>query len=108
MDTFIIKKNDTLPVLSVTLQYANGSAIDLTNGSVFFNMGNLTNYSAFYSGLCTIISPTDGTVEYRWNGASDTGSVGKYWGEFEMIWGGSKMTLPNNHNLQIQVFEDYN
>ena len=108
MDIFRIKKNDTSPALSVTLQYYNGTAVDLTNGSVFFNMGNLTTYAPYFSGLCSITSAVDGQCEYRWTGSVDTGSVGKYWGEFEIQWAGSKMTLPNEHSLQIQVYEDYN
>jgi len=108
MDIFKIKRNDTLPALAVTMQYSNGSAIDLTSGSVFFNMGQLSNYAPYYSGLCTIASATTGEVEYRWTGSIDTGSVGTYWGEFEFQIGGSKLTLPNNHSLQIQIFEDYN
>ena len=108
MDIFKIKKNDTLPALGVTLQYANGSAIDLTNGSVWFNMGNYTDYSSYFSGLCVITGSTSGQCEYRWNGSSDTGSIGTYWAEFEMQLGtGSIMTLPTNHSLKIEISEDY-
>lgn len=105
MNIFKMKKGDTMPALAVTMQYANGSAVDLTGGSVFFNMGN-TNYTAYYSGLATITGSTTGNVEYRWNG-SETGSVGKYFGEFEFIIGGSRLTLPTDHSLQIQISEDY-
>jgi hypothetical protein len=108
MEIFKIKKNDTKPALSIELQYANGSPIDLTNGSVIFNMGNITSFSNYTSGACTIISASGGQCEYRWTGSIDTGSVGKYWGEFEIQWTGSKMTLPSDHSLQINVFEDYN
>jgi hypothetical protein len=108
METFKIKKNDTNPALSATLQYYNGSPVDLSNGSVWFNMGNLTSYSPYFSGNCAILNAAYGQVEYRWTGSIDTGSAGKYWGEFEVQWAGSKMTLPNNHSLQIEVFEDYN
>lgn len=110
MDTFKIKKNDTVPALAVTLQYANGSPIDLTGGSVWFNMGDISNYSAYTSGICVITGSLTGDVEYRWTGTTDTGSVGKYWGEFELqnITAGSRMTLPSDHSLKIEVFEDYN
>lgn len=107
MDTFKIKKNDTNPALGVTLQYNDGTAVDLTNGSVWFIMGN-KDYTAYTSGLATITGSTTGQAEYRWTGGIDTGSVGNYWGEFEMIWSGSKMTLPSDHSLQIQIAEDYN
>ena len=108
MDIFKIKKNDTNPALAVTLQYANGNAIDLTNGSVWFNMGNSLTYAPYVSGACVITDATNGLCEYRWSGSVDTGSVGTFYGEFEIQWTGSKMTLPNNHNLKIEVYEDYN
>lgn len=107
MDIFKIKKNDTSPALGITLEYKNGSAIDLTGGSVFFNIG-LNTYAPYFSGACNIINPTAGEIEYSWTGSIDTGSVGVFFGEFEIQWPGSKMTLPEDHSFQIQVFEDYN
>lgn len=107
MDIFKIKKNDLNPALTVTLQYNDGTGVDLTNGSVFFIMGN-KDYSPYMSGACVIGGSVLGECEYRWTGSTDTGSVGTYWGEFEISWTGSKMTLPVDHSLQIQVFEDYN
>ena len=108
MEIFKIKKNDTNPALGVTLEYSGGNAIDLTGGSVFFIMGNLTDYSPYTSGLCVITGSTTGQCEYRWDGTTDTGSVGTYWGEFEFLSTGSRMTLPADHDLQVEVFEDYN
>ena len=109
MDTFKIKKNDKNPALSVTLQYNDGTVIDLNGGSVWFIMGNST-YTPYTSGECIITGSSTGQCEYRWNGSPDTETVGNFWGEFEMQWnsGGSKMTLPSDHSLQIQVYEDYN
>ena len=108
VDVFKIKRGDTLPVLAVTLQYANGSAIDLNNGSVFFNMANADTLVAYASGLCVITGSTAGQVEYRWTGSPDTYTSGNYYGEFEMIWAGSRMTLPVDNSLKIVIFEDYN
>jgi len=108
METFKIKKADTQPSLAVTLQHNNGSPVDLTSSTIYFVMGNLTDFSTYRSGLAVIQSATDGTVNYNW-AAADTGSVGTFWGEFEVNWGsGSLMTLPNNHNLKVEVLEDYN
>jgi len=108
MDVFKIKKNDTTPALAVTLQYADGTAIDLNGGSVWFNMGNLNNYSAYVSGPAVITGSTAGECEYRWTGVIDTGSVDTYWGEFEFQKAGSILTLPVDHSLKVEVFEDYN
>ena len=107
MNIFTLKKNDSMPSLAVTMQYANGSAIDFTGGSVFFNMAN-SDYTAYYSGLAQITGSTTGQVQYNWLGTTDTGSVGNYYGEFEFQIGGSKMTLPNDHSLKIVINEDYN
>lgn len=107
MNIFKIKKNDSRPALAVTLQYANGSAVDLTSGTVFFNLGT-TLYLPYYSGAAVITDAVNGLVQYNWTGSIDTGSIGTYYGEFEITWTGSKMTLPSDHSLQVIVYEDYN
>ena len=108
MDTFKIKKGDTNPALAVNLEYSDGTYVDLTGGSVWFIMGDETTYTPYHSGLCFITGSTTGQCEYRFDGTNDTGSVGTWYGEFETVWTGSRMTLPNNHNLKIEVYEDYN
>ena len=107
MDIFKIKRGDTLPVFSVTLQYNDGSAINLTNGSVFIHLGSLDNYSPYFSGVCNITDATAGECEYRWLGSPDTYTTGTYWTEFKTSWTGSELTLPSDHSLQLKVFEDY-
>jgi len=106
---FKIKKNDTKPVISATLQTSDGTAIDLNGATdVHFNLGNL-QYEALTSGTCIITGSETGQVEYQWTGSTDTGSVGTWFGEFQVSWGaGSVLTLPNNHDLKIIVYEDYN
>lgn len=106
-DVFKIKKNDKNPPISVTLQYNDGTAIDLTSSTPYFIMAN-RDYTHYYSGLAVITGSTTGQLEYRWTGSTDTATVGTFWAEFEINWTGSKMTLPNDHSLQIQVYEDYN
>lgn len=107
MDVFKIKKTDTRPVIAATLQYANGTAVDLTGaGSVWFYMGNYSDYSNYSSGLGVVTGSTAGTVQYAFT-STDTGSAGTYWGEFRIQWTGSQMTFPADHSLQVQVYEDY-
>lgn len=108
MDTFKIKKSDMNPALAVTLQYNDETAVNLTNGSCWFVMSNGTDFTPYHSGLCFITGSTTGQAEYRWDGSNDTGSIGTFWGEFEVVWTGSRMTLPNDHSLKINVYEDYN
>ena len=107
MQTFSIKKGDSLPVFAVTLQFANGSAIDLTGGTVYMHLGNITTFAPVFSGACTITSATTGKAEYRWTGSPDTFTTGTYWAEFKTSWTGSQLTLPSNHSLKVEIFEDY-
>ena len=108
MDTFKIKKGDTVPAIEAFLQYSNGSAVNLTNTTIAFNMSNLTDYSPYRAGTAYVIGSETGDVRYSFS-ADDTGSIGIYWGEFEVNWGGgSVMTLPNDHSLKIEVYENYN
>jgi len=107
MTTFKIKKGDTKPVLAATLQYSNGSAIDLNNAEVYFCMGG-TDYAAYTSGACSITGSDTGQCQYAWTGTTDTSTAGTYFGEFEVTWSaGSILTLPNNHSLKIEINEDY-
>ena len=107
MTTFNIKRGDTLPVFSVTMQFANGSPIDLTSSTVFLHLGSFINYEPVFSGAATITNATAGEVEYRWTGSPDTFNSGTFWAEFKASWTGSQLTLPANHSLKVRVYEDY-
>ena len=108
MTTFNIKKGDTLPVFSVTLQFANGSAVDLTSSTVFLHLGSFGNFEPVFSGEATITDATAGEVEYRWSGnGADTNTTGTFWAEFKASWTGSQLTLPANHSLKVRIYEDY-
>lgn len=108
VDTFKIKRNDTKPVLSATLQYSNGSPVDLSDGSVWFNLAqNNGAYTPVFSGTAVVTGSTLGQVEYQWTG-SNTNRSGLFLGEFQVTWGtGSKMTLPSDHSLNVLIYEDY-
>ena len=107
MPTFQIKKGDTLPVFAVTLQYANGSAINLNSGSVFMHLGNISTFVPFFSGACNITDSGLGQAEYRWTGSPDSYVTGTFLAEFKTTWTGSQLTLPSDHSLKLIVFEDY-
>jgi len=106
---FRIKKNDTKPSIAATLQNSDGTAINLNGATdVHFNIGNL-QYAPLASGAAVITGSSTGQVQYNWTGSTDTGSVGTWFGEFQVSWSaGSILTLPNDHDLKIIVFEDYN
>ena len=103
MDTFSIKRNDTLPALQAILSDDNGP-VDLTGATVLFTMaaaseddcGNSSSTQpvAKFKKACTVVgsqavgSPTRGMVRYEW-GATDTDTAGYYVGEFEVNYGSS-------------------
>jgi hypothetical protein len=107
-DTFKIKKGDTKPYLAVTLQNSDETAIDLTDATIVFRMGNLSNYQNIpLLGEVTVTSATDGECEFRWD-EDDTLQVGSYYGEFEITFDDGKVqTLPPDHSLIINIYEDY-
>lgn len=95
MQTFTYVKNDTLPSLQATLKHADGSAYDLTDCTVKFNMklfnGRTYAVSSKVSASATIVNALNGTVQYVW-GASDLNTIGEYHGEFEITSGGRVQT----------------
>lgn len=106
---FKIKRNDTKPTISATLQDSTGSAINLTLGSyVFFNLATNDNtFTPVFSGLGTISDATGGKVEYTWS-SSDSNRSGTYLGEFEVTFNDSSvLTLPTDHSLRVVIPEDY-
>ncbi len=108
MDLFRIKKSDTKPYLTVTLQDSDGVAINLTGSSIQFNLGNASDYTNVHSAAAVITDAVNGQCEYRWNGTSDTVTPGLFFGEFQITFSDGKiMTLPNNHSLSIEIYEDY-
>lgn len=108
MTTFNIKQNDTKPYLAVTLKSTTGSAIDISAGSVWFNMATNDNaYTAQFSGACNITDATAGQCEYRWS-PTNTANTGKYLGEFEINYtDGTIMTIPADNSLFININNEY-
>lgn len=104
---FKIKRSDTKPYLTVQLLSANGTVIDLNEGSVFFNLATSdNNYTPVFSGLAVITGSSTGQCEYRWT-TSNTNRSGTFLGEFEFISGTDIQTFPPDHSLFIKMFEDY-
>ena len=97
-----IKKGDRYPLLAATLTLEDGTAINLTGGSVIFRMStqhgqNLVNTAA------TVVSATDGTVRYDW-ASGDTDVVGKFRGEFvATLSSGRVVTVPNFEYIDIRI-----
>jgi len=107
-NTFNIKRNDTKPYLAVQIKSNTGSNVDISNGSVFFNLATSdNNYTIVFSGTCNITGSTTGECEYRW-ASGNTNRSGNYLGEFEVVYNdGAILTAPSDHSLYIKIFEDY-
>jgi len=102
MAVVYVKKGDRYPLLAAILQLEDGTAIDLTSGSVKFRMSNqhgqnLVNTSA------VVVSASAGTVRYDW-AAGDTDVAGKFRGEFEAtLASGRIVTVPNDSYIDIRI-----
>ena len=105
--TFKIKRSDTKPFLAVQLQTTLDVGVDLTGGSVFFNLATSDgNFTPIFSGACVIATGSAGNTEYRWTTAN-TNRSGTFFGEFEFLSGNDIQTFPSDHSLTIKIFEDY-
>lgn len=101
---FVIKQNDTSPVVSAVLKDSNGAVKDLTAASVRFHMKAYQADSTKVDAAGTVVGdPTEGVVKYVWQ-AGDTDTVGTYNAEFEVTYGdGSVETFPNTGNLTLVI-----
>jgi hypothetical protein len=107
MADFVLKQNDTRPVLDATLT-ENGTALNLTTAtSVKFIMrqqGSLG--SAKINTTAAFVNRTSGTVRYTWT-SGDTDTIGSFNAEFEVTWSdGGVSTHPSNGYLTIDVQDD--
>ena len=104
------KKNDLLPILSVTLQDANG-AVDLSGAnSINFKMIIKGDMGAAPKVDAAAVADPDqvtnkGRVTYTW-AAGDTDTPGTYYGEFEALYGTKPLTFPNDTYYIIDIVDD--
>ena len=102
MAVVYVKKGDRYPLLAATLQLEDGTAIDLTSGSVKFRMSNQHGQNLVNT-TATVVSAAAGTVRYDW-AAGDTDVVGKFRGEFEAtLASGRIVTVPNDSYIDIRI-----
>jgi len=106
-DSFTVKRNDTRQYLLRTLKNADGTAIDLTDAEVIFNMRLRKNTQLkIDGGTVTIVTAASGIVQYAWEDG-DLDTAGFYEGEFEVTFGDSTViTVPNAEHIPITIIAD--
>ena len=110
---FIIKRNDTLPAIQITIVDKNclGGKIpfDLSGvTAVTFSMTDSAGNGKVLLQPAQIISSSGGTLQYNWQD-EDTDEDGLFNGEFQLLFiGGGKMSVPRTTPIQIEIFKDIN
>lgn len=103
MPDVTLKAHDTWPPLNATLSTDTGP-LDLSTAATVKLL--LKADSTLVSGVCTIVSASDGTVRYDWQ-TGDTATPGTYQCEFEITWATGKIeTVPNDGYAAISIEED--
>lgn len=106
MDSYFqIKQGAQNPALEVTLTKGDGTAQDLTGGTVTFSMKRKrTGVVKVNAGACTIVgAATNGQVKYAW-AAGDAGTPGVYYGEFTVTGlAGGPAVFPTSGRIWVTV-----
>lgn len=95
--TFFLKKGDTLPELTATLQAIDGTPVNIGTATVLFRMRLASSAGSTYkvSSAATVLDAVNGRVSYSWQ-ATDTDTPGHYYAEFVLTFSsGAKQTVPN-------------
>ncbi len=108
-ETFTIKKNDTFPVLTVTLLNPDKSAFDLTGFSSVTAHIDLRD-QVVSKAMVIDGDPTTGIVRYTFIVADWTGPTaipdGSFNMEFEAKFGAVRATFPNGGHDTLKVVDD--
>lgn len=108
---FIIKQNDTLPVLRVCVfDFSNLTTripFDMTGATaVTFSMVDKYGNYKVAGASGSIQSSSGGTIQYDWS-AADTNEAGKYRGEFQLHYNsGKRLSIPQQGYLNIEIPPD--
>lgn len=109
---FLIKRNDTLPAMRLTLRNPDGTLFNPTNStlSLFFQDVDLDPVSGAKqtgAGTFTVVGTgSTGEVDYEW-AAADTDTIGSYRAEVEAKpTAGGRLTFPGGGYLFFDVVQD--
>lgn len=109
---FKIKRNDTLPVLQVSIgtrgnlgQKIGYNLVGVTG--VTFTMVDECSNSKVYDQPAQIVCSSGGTIQYLWQDG-DTDTEGIYYGEFELKYDtGQRLSIPTQGGIKIEIMKDF-
>ncbi len=109
MADFVVKQNDTLPVLAITLKEGDPSAPTAVNLSTATSVKLLmrpVGGGSVITRTAAITSAAAGQITVTFQ-AADTGTSGDYEGEIEVTWtGGGIETFPHDSYIAIRIVDD--
>lgn len=98
--TFSIVQNDLLPVLTATLSYADGTAVDLSGATVNLILRNPDATTVYLNAACTA---SGSTVTYAWT-TGDTAVPGDYVAEFVVTFtDGTAQSFPTEGYFPLTI-----
>lgn len=110
---FIIKRNDTLPALELTLVDRGrlgekmGYNLSGVTEITFTMVSSCGEYKIFAQSAETVCY-SGGTIRYNWR-SGDTNESGKFSGEFQLTFSdGNRLSVPQNGQIQIEIGKDVN
>jgi len=105
------KRHSRRPYLRMRVKDSDGVAFDFTGavGVTFVMFTKSEEPVEKVSSPANIVGdPAEGILEYQWASA-DLDTAGEFIAEFDVDYGGGEiMTLPENGNILITIFEDVN
>lgn len=108
---FKIKRNDTLPVLQVSIGTKGnlgqkvGFDLNGVTGATFTMIDDCSN-SKIYAQTAQIVCTSGGTIQYTWQDG-DTDTEGIFFGEFELRYStGQRLSIPTQGGIKIEISKD--
>jgi hypothetical protein len=109
MVTFKIKQKDTLAYLKYQLVNSDDGTPYQLDGdeTITFYLRNEDNTQLVLTGVASISNASQGILQYIFS-AADTTTSGIYEGEFQIVKGSAKLTVPSENSLFIHIYDDIN
>lgn len=104
-NVFVIKQNDTLPVLKMQLLDSSNNPINLDLCGIVFIMANYKG-EVVLTKQAEIVDINAGIVQVNWD-ANDTANVGDYLCEIKVSMpDGNRITIPTDEYIYVMVIEE--